>query len=168
MTSSVADQASRLFHVFSELAREYQFRDRDCICCHGLSVTQCYTLDTLEREGPQPVGALAERQHLDISSMSRAVDQLVREKLAERVADAHDRRITRIRITRRGKSWVGKVRADFTAQYEGILLHLPAHSREPVITAITEMLHAFKSCKACVPANVKAAAGNRRPQTVSS
>ena len=31
----------------SELVRVYQFRDRDRICCHDISVTQCYALETL-------------------------------------------------------------------------------------------------------------------------
>jgi hypothetical protein len=30
----------------------YQFRDRDRICCHDVSVTQCYALETIVEHGP--------------------------------------------------------------------------------------------------------------------
>jgi hypothetical protein len=39
----------------------YQFRDRDRICCHDVSVTQCYALETVVEHGPMRLTTLAER-----------------------------------------------------------------------------------------------------------
>jgi hypothetical protein len=47
--------AVALHEALSELVRVYQFRDRDRICCHDISVTQCYALDALLRRGPAAV-----------------------------------------------------------------------------------------------------------------
>jgi hypothetical protein len=44
--------AALLYEALSDLLRVYQFRDRDRICCHDISVTQCYALESLVREGP--------------------------------------------------------------------------------------------------------------------
>ena len=41
-----------LHEALADLVRAYQFRDRDRICCHDISVTQCYALEALKRDGP--------------------------------------------------------------------------------------------------------------------
>jgi hypothetical protein len=40
-----AGDAETFHAALSELVRVYQFRDRDRICCHDVSVTQCYALE---------------------------------------------------------------------------------------------------------------------------
>ena len=40
-----------LYAALNDLVRLYQFRDRDTICCHDISVTQCYALQSLSRGG---------------------------------------------------------------------------------------------------------------------
>ena len=70
--------AEALQSAVSSLVRIYQFRDRNRICCHDISVTQCYALEALVEQGPLRLGALAERMHLDKSTTSRVVQTLVR------------------------------------------------------------------------------------------
>ena len=36
--------AVALHRVLLDLKRAYQFRDRECICCYDVSVTQCWAL----------------------------------------------------------------------------------------------------------------------------
>ena len=68
--------------------RVYQFRDRDRICCHDVSVTQCYALETLVDHGPLRLGALAQRLFLDKSTTSRVVATLVKKGYVEQQPDA--------------------------------------------------------------------------------
>ncbi|UCE59468.1 MAG: MarR family transcriptional regulator [Phycisphaerales bacterium] len=144
MVDSLHKQAERLYHFLAELARGYQFRDREGICCHGISVSQCYTLDALEMQGPMTMSELAAHLHLEISSMTRVVDYLVANKLATRVTDAEDRRVCRVKIARKGHSLVGKIRTDLIKQHEAVLKEIPSGSREAVITAMSHLLEAFK------------------------
>ena len=65
--------AEALQAAVADLVRVYQFRDRDRICCHDISVTQCHALETLVEHGPMRLGALAERLFLDKSTTSRVV-----------------------------------------------------------------------------------------------
>ena len=53
------EEATRLYAALSDLVRVYQFRDRDRICCHDISVTQCYALEALVRLGPRTLNELA-------------------------------------------------------------------------------------------------------------
>ncbi|MHC5002030.1 MAG: MarR family winged helix-turn-helix transcriptional regulator [Planctomycetota bacterium] len=144
MPESLPRQAEELYQAFSELVRGYQFRDREGICCHGLSVSQCYTLEALDGREPATMSELAGRMYLEVSSMTRVVDRLVAAGLAERAADPADRRVCRVRITPKGRDLLATVRADLLAEHEQVLRELPADSREAIITAMNHLLAAFR------------------------
>jgi DNA-binding MarR family transcriptional regulator len=76
----------------------------------GLSMTQCKALLELgglgEEARPHQVSDLAERFGVSVPSMSRAVDGLVKGKLATRLEDPDDRRVRRVAITAKGKELV--------------------------------------------------------------
>ena len=74
-----------LHKALADLVRAYQFRDRDRICCHDISVTQCYALEALKRDGPMRLNDLAARLFLDKSTSSRVLGALVRKGYAERL-----------------------------------------------------------------------------------
>jgi DNA-binding MarR family transcriptional regulator len=70
----------------------------------GISGPQLWLLRTLEDHGPLSVGDLADRMYLHISTVSGVVDRLQRRRLAGRQRDDRDRRVVRIRLTRRGRN----------------------------------------------------------------
>ncbi len=137
-------QAERFHEAFVELVRRYQFRDRDAIGCHGVSVSQCYALDALWRSGSLTMGELAAELSLEISTMTRIVDHLVEAKLADRREDPNDRRVRRVCITRKGRGQAGRIQGELVAEYEQVLGEIPAEHREAVITAIQQLLSAFE------------------------
>ncbi len=149
MASSLRAQSERLYHVFCDLVRGYQFRDRGEICCFGLSVSQCYTLDALIQHGPMSMGELAGRLYLEISTMTRVVDQLVAEELAARVADAADRRVCRVQISAKGTALITQIRDELLKEYEAVLRNVPSESREAVIDAMSSLLTAFQERQVC-------------------
>ncbi len=140
-------QAERLYDAFSELVRRYQFRDRDQICCHGLSVSQCYTLDALASADSLTMGELADKLCLKISSATRVVDPMVERAWVRRVEDASDRRIRRVQATTKGRKLIGRVRADLVHEHEQVLRNVPPESREAVIQAMTDLLAALDARK---------------------
>jgi len=151
MAASLNQQAERFHRLFAELVRRYQFRDRDRICWHGLSVSQCYALQTVETQGSLTMRALASELHLKMSTVTRVVDHLVADKLVTRVADAKDRRVCRVQITRAGRTLASRIRAELIAEYQHVLREIPVRSREAVIQAVSLLLTAFKERKPASP-----------------
>ncbi len=141
---SLGHQAERLYHVFTDLLRKYQFRDREEICCHGLSVSQCYTLEGLLTNGPMAMSELAGHMHLETSTMTRVINDLVDKKLVTRAEDTKDRRICRVRINKKGQTLIAKIRAELVKEYELVLREIPSESREAVISAMNHLLSAFE------------------------
>ncbi len=126
----------------ADLVRVYQFRDRDRICCHDISVTQCYALETLIDRGPMRLSALAERLFLDKSTTSRVVSTLVRKGYVEQRADAQDARATTLRATRRGRSLCARITDDLVAQQKAVLQDLDPGVRSGVIQVIRRLAEA--------------------------
>jgi DNA-binding MarR family transcriptional regulator len=66
--------------------------------------------DDIQRTG-QTMGRLSERLSVRHNALSQAADRLVNHELAERISDVTDRRIVRLRLTEKGREWVGARRA---------------------------------------------------------
>lgn len=94
--------ASAVHAALSDLVRVYQFRDRDRICCHDISVTQCYALEALIRRGPSTLGQLASELYLDKSTASRVVATLERKRYVSRSSHPDDGRSVVLKVTTAG------------------------------------------------------------------
>ncbi|MEW6363679.1 MAG: MarR family transcriptional regulator [Acidobacteriota bacterium] len=155
--------ASRLYRALTDFARRYQFRNRDEVCCYGLTISQCYALELLAWEGVLASSALASRLGLDISSTTRLVDQLVRKKLAVRRRMARDARVREIEITDPGRRLVARIEEDFSTMLADALRDMPP----AVLKALPEIIRRLtatlggsdaEACR-CGPASAQAEDG---------
>jgi DNA-binding MarR family transcriptional regulator len=110
----------------------------------GLSMTQCKALLELgglgEAGEPRQVSDLAERFGVSAPSMSRAVDALVKSKLATRVEDAEDRRVRRVAITKKGKQLVDTLLVVRQAGLEAFAQTLTAAQRRKLNAAVDALM----------------------------
>lgn len=126
----------------ADLVRVYQFRDRDRICCHDISVTQCYALETLVEHGPLRLGALAERLFLDKSTTSRVVGALVKKGYVEQGADAQDGRAIALSATRKGRNLCTRITHDLVGQQKQLLQDLDPEVRSGVVEVLRRLTQA--------------------------
>jgi DNA-binding MarR family transcriptional regulator len=105
-------QAEALYDALSELVRVYQFRDRDRICCHDVSVTQCYAIEALLRRGPSTLNELASELYLNKSTASRVVATLERKGYVARTSHPQDGRAIVLTVTASGKRLHDRIRRD--------------------------------------------------------
>jgi MarR family 2-MHQ and catechol resistance regulon transcriptional repressor len=126
----------------AELVRVYQFRDRDRICCHDISVTQCYALETLVEHAPMRLSALAERLFLDKSTTSRVVGTLVKKGYVEQRADAADGRAIALHATASGRRLYRRITEDLVEQQKQLLQDLDPDVRDGVVTVIRRLARA--------------------------
>ena len=142
-TASTLDRAAADLHAaVSDLVRVYQFRDRDRICCHDISVTQCYALETLVTHGPLRLSVLAERLFLDKSTTSRVVSALVKKGYVEQGIDARDARAVALSVTRQGRALYGRITDDLVAQQRQLLEDLDPEVRTGVVRVLRRLADA--------------------------
>src|SRR3954452_16140021 len=97
-----------LRHVFISSGGEHLRKMEES----GLSLTQVKALLMLAGpEGDEPYAGrdIAERLQVSLTSVSRAVDGLVRSRLVKRVEDPEDRRVRRLTVNEKGQRLAGGV-----------------------------------------------------------
>jgi MarR family 2-MHQ and catechol resistance regulon transcriptional repressor len=140
--SALDRDAAELHAAVADLVRVYQFRDRDRICCHDISVTQCYALETLVQHGPMRLNALAERLFLDKSTTSRVVSTLARKGYVVQRVDATDGRALTLTATRQGQRLCSRITDDLVEQQKELLQDLEPDVRAGVIQVLRRLSRA--------------------------
>lgn len=137
--------ATALHKTLTDLARVYQFRDRDCICCHGVSVTQSHALDVLARTGALTLNELAAELYLEKSTASRVVTGLETKGYIERSRDPEDRRALQIELTPEGRTLHERIEADLVAEEERLLEDFEPEVREGIVRVLGRLARAMAS-----------------------
>src|SRR3954462_15903876 len=110
----------------------------------GLSMTQCKVLLELGGLGhsaeARQLSDLAELFGVSVPSMSRAVEALVKAKLATRVEDPGDRRVRRLKITAKGKNLVATLVTVRLTGIESFVATLSAAQRRKLDAAVEALL----------------------------
>lgn len=91
----------------------------------------------LDDEGPQRLGAIAQRFRLDPSTITRQVQAVVRLGLAEKVTDPSDRRASVLSLTEGGQETVAEARTRRRGMLDALLSEWTADEREEFLRAIT-------------------------------
>lgn len=141
-TTALDRDAVALQAAIADLVRVYQFRDRDRICCHDVSVTQCYALETLIQQGPMRLSELADRLFLDKSTTSRVVSSLVRKGYVAQRADAKDGRALTLTATAAGQRLYARITADLVEQQKDVLKDLDSEIRSGVVQVVRRLAQA--------------------------
>ncbi len=144
-TADLDRDTRALYDALSDLVRLVQFRDRDRICCHDVSVTQCYGLESLVRRGPMALGALAAELYLDKSTTSRVVDALERKGYARRDPDPDDARGVRLSATPEGRKLHTRIHADILREEREILATFPPDIRHSLTEVLRKLVVAMAS-----------------------
>ncbi|MGQ4810044.1 hypothetical protein NKDENANG_03489 [Candidatus Entotheonellaceae bacterium PAL068K] len=155
MAPALTEQAHQLHQALGHLVKKYQFRDRNDICCHGISVSQCYTLEALGAHNTLTMQALAKQVHLAVSTVTRVVHSLVEKGLVERRTGARDRRVCQVTLTPEGVDLLNTIQEDLLAREQALLERIPAASRQHVIGVIEELSRAvdqWRDAVSCAPA----------------
>src|SRR5688572_5102113 len=142
--TDIQRDAQALQAAVADLVRVYQYRDRDRICCHDVSVTQCHALELLVERGPQRSQALAAGLRLDKSTTTRVVDALVRKGYAERQSDPDDARALSLRATRSGRALYQRIHADLIDQQEALLADLDPELRAGAAEVVRRLARAAR------------------------
>lgn len=136
-------EARELFGALSELMRVQQFRDRDCICCYDVSVTQCHALRLLGRH-PHSINDLAAGLYLDKSTTSRVVDALERKGYARKGCDPEDRRAVLVLLTGKGRRLVERIDQELLERHARVLDGVPSDVRRAALDLVVNLLEASR------------------------
>ena len=130
----MAETAARpkITELFLEIAERYSLRDPDQISCHGITLSECYTLRRLRRSAGLQVTEISAAFGWNKSTASRVVRSLQRKKLVRLTADERHHLARRVRLTAKGEALVARVEEQVARRYEEMLRR---HAAEDVAGA---------------------------------
>jgi DNA-binding MarR family transcriptional regulator len=141
---SLERDAADLYGVMTELLRVYQFRDRDRVGYHDLTVTQCYVLEILIRRGAITLNELAAEMRLDKSTLSRVVGGLESKLAVKRTSNPGDGRSILLQATASGTRRYARVEADLIAENAEVLSSFTPAARRQLVVLIDALARAAR------------------------
>lgn len=126
------------------LEREVGLALTDQTECCGVTPAQCHLLLAVDEAGETSVGELSAELELDSSTLSRAVDGLVRAKLLARAEDPSNRRRTIVSLSASGKAKVASINELCDDYYEGLLGSLAAKDSKTIVAAMPLFVKAMR------------------------
>lgn len=109
----------------------------------GLSMSEVFAVRELDVLGPMTQQDLADRLHLEKSTVSRLVAGLEARQLLLRERDADNRRSYRLRLTEAGRVAHHDVASTFKAHFVDVLDGLSEGERESLETGLIALLRAL-------------------------
>jgi DNA-binding MarR family transcriptional regulator len=142
-------QGEAFHEALSDFVRAYLVGERDRICCHDISLTQCYALEALIRRGPSTLNALAAELSLDKSTASRVVATLRRKGYVGRAPHPADARAVLLDVTAAGRRLHDRIRADRVAERTRLLAAFPPDVRDGVTDVVRRVADATRRRMTC-------------------
>ena len=102
----------------------------------GFGPTLIAALSTISKDGPITLGELAAREQVAPPTITKVVEKLMANGLVERTADATDRRVSRVAVTRKGAKQLDVYRTRRTEWLADRLHSLTDDERERLEAAL--------------------------------
>jgi MarR family transcriptional regulator, organic hydroperoxide resistance regulator len=107
---------------------------------HGLTTQQFWALVNIDEADRPSLREVAERMRMDSPTASRAVTQLLRGELVKAEGDRNDRRLLRLKLTRKGREKIGVLR-NLAAELRGAPVHgLTREEEEALRTLLRKVI----------------------------
>lgn len=139
--SEFADKINKIVPVMMKEFAKRQFSDAYA----KITLPQFFILGILHKEGELKMSDLAKTMNVSTAAMTGIVSRLVRDGYVERVYDVGDRRIIKVRATKKGSNVVDKVNLQRREMILDLFSHIPEQERGVylrVLMKIQEMLTA--------------------------
>jgi DNA-binding MarR family transcriptional regulator len=151
------DQIKLFRKKLREIERAVGLGDKNEAVCCGVTLAQCHALLEIGSSGELSIKKLSSLLGLDKSTLSRTVDSLVDQGMAERAPGAEDRRFISIRLTPKGKTVFNRINTTWNRICADMFKNIPVKKHAQIIEAagliaetLTQCTCEFQNTKSCV------------------
>ncbi|MCP4136901.1 MAG: MarR family transcriptional regulator [bacterium] len=145
---SFDDLNTEFYSLLSSFIKKIAVVDRNEKYCYGVTLSQCYSIETLSARGALSMNELSADLGIAISTLTRNVDVLERDGVVERKRSSKDRRKVIVELTAKGRELNEKLQScsiDLTGE---ILKIIPANKKESVVDCLKLLNEAISQFEA--------------------
>ena len=144
--------ANQVRDLINKISQNYVTYEKACGEVMGVTTSQAGAILTFPIKGGLTMNELSKAVNLEISTMTRMVDQLVEKGLVQRENDAKDRRVVRVALTEAGRKLRKKLGEALQSFYSNSLENIQVEKRENIISQLQQINEAIalgldKCCK---------------------
>ena len=122
--------------LLTAMIRTFLSLERNEIFCCGVTMSQCSTLLAVGKRGKMTMNELSESMTLATSTMTRVVDNLVRDGYIGRTQDDKDRRIVHVSLTGKGTGLFRQICRIYHEYHQRIVDNIPTSEVHNVVEAL--------------------------------
>ena len=130
--------------MVQKLVRVMQIFERDQVKPFGFTTSQCYVLLELKKSNNLTMNELSDKMNLNTSTMTRIINNLVRDGYIDRVRDESDRRMVIANLTEEGMKAAENLDESIINYYRKIVNNLPKGQVEEVLKSVELLINAFE------------------------
>ncbi|XFO65169.1 hypothetical protein SPSIL_012780 [Sporomusa silvacetica DSM 10669] len=114
---------------------------------HGFTSSQCYILLEIYKHQTLSINEISEKMRLEISTITRIMNNLVRDELILRKRSVYDKRVVEAILTENGKEIAQQLQKSIANYYKDVIANLPrGHVRE-VMSAVELLVNALEKAQ---------------------
>lgn len=106
---SISEFADRINEIMPFIMRDFLRRQTAEFYKMKITIPQFAILDYLKRQAEQKMTDIAKIMNVTTAAMTGAIDKLVRYGYVKRAEDPRDRRVIRVKLTRKGEGLVNRL-----------------------------------------------------------
>ena len=138
---------SKFYLAIDQIMRKLTVLDRSEKFCYGVTISQCYAIETLYKKKSLSMNELSSFLGVAISTLTRILDILFRDGIITRNHSSEDRRKVIIALTDKGTDLAEKLVSCTEKYSREILENIPAGKREDVIACLEIFNSALEKVK---------------------
>jgi DNA-binding MarR family transcriptional regulator len=144
-----------------EIERAVWIQTRSEALCCGVTMAQCHAIMEIDAAEELNLKDLASRLGLDNSTLSRTVESLVKDGLAERTPNAKDRRASVIRLNEKGRAARDRINSTWNRICRDMFHSIPREKHQPLVESIS-ILAELLTGGCCSPCSIKETAVKKK------
>jgi|WetSurMetagenome_2_1015567.scaffolds.fasta_scaffold941583_1 DNA-binding MarR family transcriptional regulator len=137
--------ANQVRDLINKISQNYVTYEKACGEVMGVTTSQAGAILAFPIKGGLTMNELSKAVSLEISTMTRMVDQLVEKGLVQRENDAKDRRVVRVALTEAGRKLRKRLEDALQSFYSNSLENIQVEKRENIISQLQQINAAIAS-----------------------
>ncbi|MDR4497738.1 MAG: MarR family transcriptional regulator [Candidatus Scalindua sp.] len=137
-------------HLMTRLLKSISFLDKEIELNFGISSTRALTLNALTDKKSLKMNKLSEAMSLTSSTMTRMIDNLIKDKLVERGDDPNDRRVVVVKLTNKGKKLKQGIEEFKNRYFDAVRNRIEDNKEGESFATLKTLIDTFENFKAKV------------------
>lgn len=138
------DITTTVKNLMQEIMKGFHILEKDVSVRCGITPSQWATLLAFDDKNALKMNELSKRLALATSTMTRMIDNLVKEGLVERKPDFADRRLVIVHLTKEGKRLTQRFHKLQSECFNTLLDHIDTDMKGQVVASLNNLLFAFR------------------------